>query len=104
MSQELGECVITSLDDGNIRIERADPRIAISGHLLDSVAKFGDDALAGNWVALNAWLDMSRCAPPPWRATYIGAVLKVVGVNQTAIYRITEYMPSIDEYVGEWPD
>ena len=42
--------------------------------------------------------------PPPWRATYRGAVLKICGVNRTVIYRIGEYVPRVDGYAAEWPD
>jgi hypothetical protein len=99
-----GECIITSLPGGNIRITRADPRILIAGELLDAIARFGDISLAGDWLALNARLNTAGCMPPPWRATYVGAVVHINGVNQQVVYRITEYLPRINSYVGEWPD
>jgi hypothetical protein len=100
-----GECICTRVDGGNIRVDQADPRVLISGELLDAVARFGDSGhRAGNWLALNARLDTTGCMPPPWRATYVGAVLRIEGVNRTVIYRITEYVPSVHGYIGEWPD
>jgi hypothetical protein len=99
-----GECIMTSLPDGGIRIDQADPRILISGELLDTVARFGDDDLAGDWLPLNAYLDMTGCMPPPYRATYVGAVLKIDGVNRTVIYRIVDYVARVHGYIGQWPD
>lgn len=99
-----GEFVCTRLEGGDIRIDHADPRILISGEVLDSIARFADIGLPVDCVTLNAWLDTTGCMPPPWRATYRGAILKIGGVNRTVIYRITEYLPSIHGYIGEWPD
>lgn len=99
-----GECVMTRLDDGSIRIDRADPRILISGELFDIVMRFGEDGLPGDSFALTARLDVTGCLSPPWRATYVGALLKIAGINQTVIYRITDYLPRIHGYIGEWPD
>jgi hypothetical protein len=100
-----GECICTRVDGGNIRVDHADPRVLISGELLDAVARFGDSGvLAGDWLALNARLDTAGCMPPPWRATYVGAILRIDGVNRTVIYRITDYVPRVNGYIGEWPD
>ncbi|SRR6266566_2387945 len=99
-----GECICTRLDDGTIRIDQADPRILISGELLDAIARHGVIADGTEALALNAWLDTTGCMPPPWRATYRGAVLKICGVNRTVIYRIGEYVPRVDGYAAEWPD
>jgi hypothetical protein len=100
-----GEFTCTQTDGGNIRVGQADPRVLISGELLDAVARSGDSGiLAGNWLALNARLDTAGCMPPPWRATYTGAVLRIEGVNRTVVYRITEYVPRVNAYIGEWPD
>jgi hypothetical protein len=100
-----GECICAHVDGGNIRIDQADPRIIIAAEVLDAVTRFGDSgALAGDWLALNARLDTARCMPPPWRATYVGAVLRIEGVNRTVVYRITDYVPRIHGYIAEWPD
>lgn len=93
-----GECIATSLPGGRIRIDQADPRILISAEVLDAIARSGD------WYGLNARLDTARCMPPPYRATYVGAVLKINGANRQAVYRIVDYVPSVHGYIGEWPD
>ena len=68
----------------------------ISGEMLDAI---GTDAFPPY-----ARLDTSGCTPPPWRATYTGAVLHIHGVNQQVVYRITEFVPSVYGYIAEWPD
>lgn len=98
-----GECIMTSLPGGQIRVDHADPRILISGELLDHVARTGDSEHVRRLGPLNAYLDTTGCMPPPWRATYVGAVLKVTAVNRTLIYRITRYVAPIHAYIGEWP-
>lgn len=90
-----GEFICTSLPDGSIRIDQADPRILISGELLDIIVM-----CPGPYVEVNT----AGCMPPPWRATYVGAVLGIHAVNRTVIYRITEFVPRIYGYIGEWPD
>ena len=99
-----GEFIATRLDGGTIRIDRADPRVLISGELLDAIAQFGDRGVPVDCLTLNAWLDTAGCMPPPWRATYVGAILKISGVNRQVIYRISEYVPRAHAYIGEWPD
>jgi hypothetical protein len=99
-----GECIVTALPGGGLRVDHADPRILISGEVLDAISRSGLDALTVDSLALNARLDTAGCMPPPWRATYCGAVLHINGVNQQVVYRITGYLPRINAYVGEWPD
>jgi hypothetical protein len=84
-----GECIMTSLDDGTIRIDHADPRILISAEVLDAIV---DERPP------QASLDLAGCT------TYDGAVLRIHGVNRTMVYRITEYVPSVRGYIAEWPD
>jgi hypothetical protein len=99
-----GECICTRLDDGSIRVDRADPRVLISGELLDAIAVNSAIVDGTEAFALNARLDTAGCMPPPWRATYVGGVLRIEGVNRTVVYRITDYLPRIHGYIGEWPD
>jgi hypothetical protein len=84
-----GECIMTRLADGGLRIVRADPRVLIAAELLDAVNGAGPRT---------AWLDLAGCA------TYDGDLLKIRAVNRTVIYRIGEYVPLHRAYVGEWPD
>ena len=89
-----GEFWYTRLDDGTLRIDRADPRILISGKLLAEIfihpvpgVSLGDPQPAENGT-------------PFWE----GALLKIAGANRTVIYRILEYVPRAHCYIGEWPD
>ena len=91
-----GECILTAMADGRVRIDHADPRILISAELL--LEAFIEPAPG---VSLSA--NMVRHGPngtPFWE----GAVLKIEGVNRTVIYRVGEYVPRIRGYVAEWPD
>jgi hypothetical protein len=90
-----GECICTS-QDGRLRIDRADPRIFISAELLGVLAAGPSTA----WPR-DATLDRADCTEALGHA---GAVLKLHGVNRTVIYRITEYVPRVRGYIGEWPD
>lgn len=84
-----GDCIMTSLPGGQIRIDHADPRVLISAELLDEIADHPADG---------AWLDLAGCS------TYDGALLKISAANRTVIYRITKYIPAIHGYIAEWPD
>ena len=99
-----GECITMSLPGGRIRVDRADPQVLISAELLDSVARFGDGDLSGDWTALNAELDTAGCCDCMMAGDYTGAVLRISGVNRQVVYRITGYVPAVHGYVGEWPD
>jgi hypothetical protein len=85
-----GECILTTMADGRVRIDQADPRILISAELLDAIV----DGDCGP-----AWLDTAGCT-----TTYDDALLKIEGVNRTVIYRIVDYVPRVRGYVAEWPD
>jgi hypothetical protein len=85
-----GDCICTRLDGGQIRIDRADPRILISAELLRLLGT--DDQLQG--VSLDL----------PVKKTFVGALLKIRAVDRTVIYAITEYVPSVNGYIGQWPD
>jgi len=99
-----GECILTRLDDGTIRIDQADPRILISAELLNAIA-LGSAIVDGTEaLALNAILDTTDCCDCMMQDDYTKAVLKISGVNRTVIYRITEYVPAIHGYIAEWPD
>lgn len=87
-----GECTLTRLEDGGIRINQADPRVLISAELLN--------AIADGYCTPHAWLDLRVSG----MFYLVGAVLHVNGVNQQAVYRITEYVPSVHGYIGQWPD
>ncbi len=96
-----GECICTRLDNGSLRIDRADPRILISGELLDAIPIGGPIAGYPEVLARNAWLDTAGCTDG---SGYVGAVLAISGVNQRVIYRIVDYVPRVHGYIGEWPD
>ena len=89
-----GDCICTSLPDGHIRIDHADPRIMVSAELLAEA--FVHPA---SGIGLSLPPD-SENGTPFWT----GALLKIAGVNRTVIYRILEYVPRIYGYIAEWPD
>src|SRR5579864_7555013 len=87
-----GEFSCTRLADGSIRVDRADPRILISAPLLDAIALHRAITDGTEAFALNARLDpLGGCD-----LTYVGAVLKINGVNRQVVYRITDYVPSVN--------
>lgn len=87
-----GECIVTRLDDGSIRIDQADPRVLISAELLNEIADGSGRP--------HAWLDLRVSG----MFHLVGAVLHINAVNQQVVYRITEYVPSVHGYIGQWPD
>ncbi len=78
-----GDCTLTKLDDGRIRVDQADPRIWISRQLLEEIKAEGYDA-AGVSIS--------------------GGLLRIEGVNRTVIYRIGEQVPDQYAYYAEFPD
>jgi hypothetical protein len=93
-----GACITTRLDDGRLRIDRADPRILISAELLVEiyVAPMIGVSLAPEWPY--------RYPPVHADGFWEGALLKVCGVDRSVVYRIGEYVPRIRAYIAEWPD
>ena len=81
MSAASGEFIYTMLDGGRqMRIDRADPRVLISGPLVRQALAVGPHhTLAHN-------------------------KLTIMGCNRKVIYIIGRYLPDIDCYEAEWPD
>lgn len=98
-----GDCILTTLADGSIRIDRADPRILISAECLDLIAS-GQETAGHPCPWPVAVLDTTDCCDCMMQDDYTHAVLKIAAVNQTVIYRITGYTPQIRGYIAEWPD
>ena len=99
-----GECNITRFLDDNgqpagIRIDRADPRILISGELLDMIRR--NDP---GYTPETTFERDCVCSSDLTCHHVIGGLLKLRAVNRTVIYRITEYVPRVNGYIGEWPD
>lgn len=88
-----GKCIITELEDGTLLIDRADPRVLISAEIIDEVAS--------GRARPEATLDRLNFTVPNG---HVGAALKIRAANRTVIYRLTDYLPSVHGYVGEWPD
>lgn len=79
-----GECWVTRLDGGRrLRVDRADPRVLISGHLVR--------------------LALGKGALVPG-AELTGDRLVIDGINRRVIYRIGAYHPDEDMYEAQWPD
>ena len=90
-----GDVIITSLENGGIRIDHADPRVLISADLLASVATAPGP---------HAALDTSGCRDCFMQDDYTNAVLKIQDASRQLVYRITEYVPAVHGYIAEWPD
>lgn len=78
-------------------IARADPRILISGELLEAICR-GDGASGVSFERDCVCSAVLNCHHRT------GGALKIHGVNRTVIYRIGEYLPAVHGYIGEWPD
>lgn len=74
-------------------IDHADPRVVISAQIVDQVAR-GE-------ARPEATLDRLDFTVPNG---HVGALLKIQGANRNVVYRLTEWLPSIRAYVGEWPE
>jgi hypothetical protein len=100
-----GECITTRLDDGSIRIDRADPRILISGELFEGWHD-SDDSDDSDEVTLRCTCESCPASSPVDPALHcpVGDVVTLRAVNRTVIYRITGYVPRVHAYIGEWPD
>lgn len=95
----MGDCVVSEhrdpAGDGyGLVIERADPVVLISDGILRDVLDNDDPERA-------ATLTLADIVPAD--DIYLGAVLRIAGINQTVIYRITRRWDD-HTHVGEWPD
>jgi hypothetical protein len=68
-------------------VDQADPRLVISAELIDHIADHPHP---------NAFLDVTGCRD------FIGALLKIRGVNRNVVYRLTGWYPSIRGFLGEF--
>ena len=90
-----GEVIVHRVK-GSIWIARADPRVLISGELL--AATMG---IRNGLLPLPVALDLTGCRPGHG---YVGAVLRIDGINRQVVYRIVDMVPRINAYIAEWPD
>jgi hypothetical protein len=79
-------------EDGALVIDYADPRLVISAQVVEGIV-CGD--------LPEATLTHADYTRPGGHA---GALLKFRASNRTVIYRLTEWLPSIRAYIGEWPE
>lgn len=79
------------MTDSGLYVDRADPRILISAELIDQAAL--------GILRPEVTLDLSCCADG-----HVGALLKIRAANVQVVYRLTEWVPRILSYVGEWPE
>ena len=101
-----GECRITSEHDAfgiwvRLRIDQADPRILITGELVEAWRAHGAEPFYGNpFLALR---------PGPGASPMViygmeGWLVTIRGENRTVVYRIGKYLPGLDCYEAERPD
>lgn len=102
--RDVGDCVVTKLSSGGLRIEQADPRVIISADVL-----FG-----ATWNDLQTHvLRQITCLEHGTVANSTGhpcinhateLMFRIEGVNRTVIYRIGEKVPDLYAYYAEFPD
>lgn len=77
-----GQCIVTRLDDGRLRVDRADPQTLISPELL------GEIRAGRHHADVHLHDDL----------------LYINGVNRQVVYRIGEKDPTRFGYRMAWPD
>lgn len=87
-----GELTLTSYWDGDFHIDHADPRVTFSGELIDAIARNPTPQVA---------LTMVNYTIPNG---HTGALLKIRDADRQVVYQLTEWLPSIRAYIGEWPE
>ena len=92
MTGDVGQCHLTQLEDGQVGIIHADPRIRISGSAAEAAA------------ACELPYAIITPARRRWPPHLVGCTLKIYGRNRTVIYVLREYDPVNDWYLAEWPD
>lgn len=80
-------------DNGTLIIDHADPRLVISAELIEAVAS--------GHAHPDATITMLDYTIP---GGHVGALLKIRAANRQVVYRLTEWLPSIRAYIGEWPE
>lgn len=90
---------LTQHDDGTFIVDQADPKVLISGEFL-SVIDQGD---CRPGIVLDRRHGTCRCEGGG-EHHFSGALLKIHAANRNVLYRITEYVPAVNGYIGEWPE
>lgn len=103
---DYGECRMTAEHDAfgtwmRLRIDRADPRVLISGELADGWKVQGTEPFYGNPFMT---LRPGPGASPNAADGLEGWLVTVRGENRSIMYRIGKYLPDRGCYEAEWPD
>lgn len=85
--------VLSEHEDGTLTIDHADPRVTFSAEIIDEAA-FGRAHRSVTITMLNYTVPNG----------HVGALLKIQAANRNVVYRLTEWLPVIRAYVGEWPE
>ena len=80
----------TSWRNGQAWIDQADPRLVISAEIVDTAA-----------LGTSPYMSLAVTGQT---GGHVGALLKLHAANRQVVYRLTEWVPSIRGYVGEWPE
>ena len=88
-----GVLTLSSRQEGDLHIAHADPRVVFSAEVIGNVAR--------GRTSPHVTLDRLNFTIPNG---HVGALLKIRAANRQVIYRLTEWVPSIRAYVGEWPE
>ena len=84
--------VTTSWRDGEAWIDHADPRVVISAAIIDTAA-----------FKMSPYMTLTMTGQTIANG-HVGALLKLHAANRDVVYRLTEWLPSIRAYIGEWPE
>lgn len=91
-----GDVILTRFENGQLRVDHADPKVMIGVQLLEQIE-------AGSHPD-GVTLTLAKDAQGGLLCRYTGAVLRIEAANQTLIYRITEPVWWYLGYIAEWPD
>lgn len=83
----LGTLATSLLRDGELHIDDADPRVVFSAELIDAIVDHPTERV---------FVDLTGCKD------YMGALLKIRGVNRNVVYRFTGWYPKIRAFLGEF--
>lgn len=88
-----GVLVLSEHEDGTLTIDQADPRVTFSALIIDEAA------FKASHPAVTLTMTGQTVANG-----HVGALLKIRAANRNVVYQLTEWLPAIRAYIGEWPE
>jgi len=87
-----GVLVLSEHEDGSLTIDHADPHVTFSVEVIESAARGDTSQVTITGLNYTA------------HGGHVGALLKIQAANRNVVYRLTEWLPTIRAYIGEWPE